>query len=103
MNIITREHRSAPHTRGSVAGIHTVTEQHWDIRYTETEHPRCVLTDSDTPHVSAWPLRGLLSQNTVTNLLGAALVLKYSILRPKISHSPRQPPYTQGSVRKYIG
>jgi hypothetical protein len=44
----TREPRPAPHTCGSVAGIRTVDEQHWEIRYTEAKHPRDILTDSYT-------------------------------------------------------
>jgi hypothetical protein len=49
------------------------------------------------------PLRGLLSHDTVTKLFVAALVLKYSILWPKIAHGSSQPPYTQDSVREFIG
>jgi hypothetical protein len=70
-----------------------------------TEHPGCVLADSDTPltYVSVWPVRILLSPNTVTKLLGAALVLIDSILRPTHAYSQSQPPYTQDSVREYKG
>jgi hypothetical protein len=99
----TREPRPAPHTRGRVAGIRAVDEQHWDMRHTEAEHPRDIITDGYNQMRGHVPLRGLLSHDNVATLFVAALVLKYSILWPKITYGPSQPPYTQDSVREYIG
>jgi hypothetical protein len=81
-------------TDGNTYITYIPTYLHLCIKYTETQPPT---------YAVAWPVRILLPYTNCTKLLGEALALKKSILRPKIAHVPNQPPYTQDTVRDYKG